>query len=186
MIIQPFLHLHELSLLLPSFSFYVHVLACFLCFSVRFSSVLWLFASVFYFLPIHLWFFFFSKLNCSVQICSYAFCSVLLPFQSICSVQFDNTRNFHKSLGFGTNLGEFLIIEPWSNSIIKCLSHIQLKMISKNVKNHSYCAIGIISMWIIVMSEIWSHRNKIVFKNVICDGGGNFWLSTYERVGMDH
>ena len=49
------------------------------------------------------------------------------------------------SLGFGTSLGEFLNIEPGSNSIIKCLSHIQLKLIPKNVKNHSYCAIGIIS-----------------------------------------
>ena len=52
------------------------------------------------------------------------------------------------SLGFGTSLGEFLIIEPLSNSILKCLSHIQLKMIPKNVKNHSYCAIGITSVCI--------------------------------------
>jgi len=34
-IIQPFLHLHELSLLLSSFSFDIHVLACVLVFLVR-------------------------------------------------------------------------------------------------------------------------------------------------------
>jgi len=45
--------------------------------------------------------------------------------------------NFHMSLCFGTSFDEFLFIEPWSNSMIKCLSHNQLKMIPKNVKNHS-------------------------------------------------
>ena len=49
------------------------------------------------------------------------------------------------SLCFGTSFGEFLFIEPWSNSMIKCLFHNQLKMIPKNVKNHSHCASGIIS-----------------------------------------
>ena len=49
------------------------------------------------------------------------------------------------SLCFGTSFGEFLFIGPWSNSMIKCLSHNQLKMIPKNVKNHSNCASGITS-----------------------------------------
>ena len=49
------------------------------------------------------------------------------------------------SLCFGTSFGEFLFIEPCSNSMIKCLSHNQLKMIPKNVKNHYNCASGITS-----------------------------------------
>ena len=114
-------HLHELSLLLPSFSFYVHVLACVLCFFSFGILVPFTFA-------IPLCFFFIS---------------------SCCFDSIDNTWIFHVSLGFGTHLGEFLNIEPWSNSIKKCLSHIQLKLIPKNVKNHSYCAIGIISPWLL-------------------------------------
>jgi len=50
------------------------------------------------------------------------------------------------SLCFGTSFGEFLFIELWSNSMIKCLAHNQLKMIPKNVKNHSNCASGITSI----------------------------------------
>ena len=49
------------------------------------------------------------------------------------------------SLCFGTSFGEFLFIEPRSISMIKCLALNQLKMIPKNVKNHSYCASGITS-----------------------------------------
>ena len=48
--IQPFLHLHELSLLLPSFSLIVHVLACFFWNSVRYFQLLFSFASVLMFL----------------------------------------------------------------------------------------------------------------------------------------
>ena len=57
-IIQPFLHLHELSLLLPSFSSYIHVLACFFAFSVRQFSIPCYFASVISISTVHLCFFF--------------------------------------------------------------------------------------------------------------------------------
>ena len=49
-IIQPFLHLHELSLLLPSFSLFDHVLACLFWNSVRYFQLLFSFASVLMFL----------------------------------------------------------------------------------------------------------------------------------------
>ena len=49
------------------------------------------------------------------------------------------------SLCFGTSFGEFLFIEPLSISMRKCLALNQLKMIPKNVKNHSNCASGITS-----------------------------------------
>jgi len=55
------------------------------------------------------------------------------------------------SLCFGTSFGEFLFIEPWSISMIKCLALGQLKMIPKNVKNHSNCASGITSGFALAM-----------------------------------
>jgi len=48
--------------------------------------------------------------------------------------------------------------------MIKCLSHIQLKMIPKNVKNHSKCAIGITSPE--ATEEVISFRHCRTIDNV--------------------
>ena len=78
------------------------------------------------------------------------------------------------SLCFGTSFGEFLFIEPLSISMIKCLALNQLKMIPKNVKNHSNCASGITSSTIGQNSAVnsdtheWTYRKWMLTRVPCC------------------
>jgi len=133
-IIQPCLHLHEHSLLLPSFSFNCSCCLVFLSFWFVYSF----FQQVFSVLCLSFTF-------CSVQFASFPILFGGFKFYLFLLVQFDNNWIFYMSLCFGTSFGEFLFIEPSSISMIKCLALNQLKMNPKNVKNHSNCASGITS-----------------------------------------
>jgi len=42
------------------------------------------------------------------------------------------------------------------------------------------------SIWTTVMSETLSHKNKVVFKNDICDGKEIFSITQLKKVGLDH
>ena len=120
-IIQPYIHLHELSPLLPSFSFVIHVWSLCSCVLVRLFSFSSSCSSSSLFL---VWCLLISSTSIQFScllfhfvrfiVVPIQFYSVLLLFLSFCLVQFDNMWNFHMNLDL-----VLVLVSSWLRTLIQ-------------------------------------------------------------------